>query len=419
MKKIISSLLVFALLFSLCGTALASSRQESMPRTIFIDDKEVTILTANEAVKYDIYEVDLAAIAQSTNNRTASIISQILTTCRYTGSMQAGEYTAFLYQPITLANALFNCIDIADVSVLNGYLYISYTTADEKSVILCYCNSGLYDKSIYDQQSDTAIIDTMDSTVQCTNFRNGTRYEMTDELVSLIDAYAAAEDWIALMDIDEISVTIDSDGIVFIDSVYAPKTTRADGFTNDAQMLSHLNTKWPPYTDSLKYSASLYSNALNKNIAIKVQESRNAYTKKTASWGSYAVGTSLTVIATFLTVTGPIAATVLSIIGIALSTTNTILSAATLSRSAVYRYSGSRIGYAYDTTIYNKYVRVIQYSGNGEFTGGYLSNGNFDWVHSTVSSAYDHAYSTIADKTIYNYNADIVVNGFCWSYYPD
>lgn len=76
------------------------------------------------------------------------------------------------------------------------------------------------------------------------------------------------------------------------------------------------------------------------------------------------------------------------------------------------------MGYAYDTTVHNNYVRTVLYSGKGEFAGGYTASGYFTWVHSLPSSAYSHDYASIANTAIYNYNADIAVNGSCVTYFP-
>ena len=110
---------------------------------------------------------------------------------------------------------------------------------------------------------------------------------------------------------------------------------------------------------------------------------------------------------------------ILSSLSMGASAADEITSSVTLYKSAVYRYNGSRVGYAYDPTVYSTYVRVITRSGTGEFTGGYTADGDFDWVHSTISSAFHYSYSAIADTTIYNYNADLNLHGYCSMYYPD
>ena len=90
-----------------------------------------------------------------------------------------------------------------------------------------------------------------------------------------------------------------------------------------------------------------------------------------------------------------------------------------LCKSAHYKFTASRLGYAYDSTSYNNYVRVIDYTSTGGFAGGYDKNGDFTWIIDEPPSAFNHSYSQIADKTIYNYNVDVLMNNCCTLYYPD
>lgn len=68
---------------------------------------------------------------------------------------------------------------------------------------------------------------------------------------------------------------------------------------------------------------------------------------------------------------------------------------------------------------YSISVRVIDYTSTGGFAGGYDKNGDFTWIIDEPPSAFNHSYSQIADKTIYNYNVDVLMNNCCTLYYPD
>ena len=46
-------------------------------------------------------------------------------------------------------------------------------------------------------------------------------------------------------------------------------------------------------------------------------------------------------------------------------------------------------------------------------------NRDFTWIIDEPPSAFNHSYSQIADKKIYNYNVDVLMNNCCTLYYPD
>lgn len=135
------------------------------------------------------------------------------------------------------------------------------------------------------------------------------------------------------------------------------------------------------------------------------------------------MATAIGIIANYLGIRdGNIVNSILTLLGIGVSYGGEITNQVNIYKSGLYQYNATRAGYAYDTTRYMNYVRVIIDSDVGEFAGGYNNMGEFDWVRLVDPPSFDdryNSYSSIADTTIYNYNADIVVNKACSLYYPD
>ena len=72
-----------------------------------------------------------------------------------------------------------------------------------------------------------------------------------------------------------------------------------------------------------------------------------------------------------------------------------------------------------DYTVYGgRYVKVVSYSGTGEFTGGYTSSGNFSWLLTSNSSALAKSNTTVVNTAYSLYEADVNVNGYCSLYTP-
>lgn len=206
---------------------------------------------------------------------------------------------------------------------------------------------------------------------------------------------------------------------IFIEEINRiPQISMVAGMT-DASLIADLKSDFPEYTKVVKHTTTRYSGSLGRTLNIQVKESRNSYTKKSANFTTFAVNTTLSAIGTYLSVPVATVNIILTGLNIAYSAYGYIQEAVTLYKSANIEYSGLRMGYVYDNTIYNDYVKVIEHYGKGEFHGGYNSSGQFTWIEYLSSSAYSKNYSTIADQSANNYSADIVMNGFCMSYRPD
>lgn len=110
---------------------------------------------------------------------------------------------------------------------------------------------------------------------------------------------------------------------------------------------------------------------------------------------------------------------ILDALGIGIDIYNQIEDAVSLCNSAEYNYHGTRRGCVYDTTVYNQYVLILRYAGEGKFSGGYSNTGDFVWTHSIVSTAYSYPYPTISNNSLTNYNNDLLANNNLCTYYPE
>ena len=418
MKRMISFIVCVCLVFSLSVPAFAESQRISSANGIQITDNvKVSTLTEGQARNYDVYEVNVNQIPQEATSGKALIKDRILSICSLDSTTQAGSTTIQLYKSNTLSNFIPYCESITEISSINNHLYICYNTTNGKEVILCYDNNGLQEKSVYDCATDSAFFESAGTYSYHEGFRAGISYEMSEELQDTIDELIEVEDWKTLTNIDGLIVTITEDGLITIEPDLG-QFTRVDGISNQTQLLADLKSDFPMYTNTVMHTDSKYCNALSKYVSVRVTESRNAYTKKTASFETFAAGTAVSAISLFIGGPITVAVAVLTAIGVGISLTDTLLQNATLARSATYTYTGNRLGYAYDTTVHNAYVRTVLYSGKGEFGGGYNPAGVFEWIRLVDPSAYSHDYAPIANTAIYNYNADIAVNGSCVTYFP-
>lgn len=73
----------------------------------------------------------------------------------------------------------------------------------------------------------------------------------------------------------------------------------------------------------------------------------------------------------------------------------------------------------YDSTYYNKDVKVIHNTSKGVLHGGNNSSGKFTWIDYQPDNALKRDIYDIINKATYNYNANIQINKYCSLYYPD
>lgn len=423
-KKCICSLLCVIIMFQLTPPALAVSGKQDTTDIIHCNNTTQSNATEKQIQDHQQYAIDFSMFPVST---ICSLQQAILSHCTYVDEYTVDSTSITEYSSKTLCNYLPHCKELLEISLINSTLYINYCTADNKNVILAYTQNALHELAVYDPATDTAYHQIKDDAVVFSNYRSGEYVTLSNELVEEIYTLISDNEIDSLCEIDGLAVEVCDDGSIFVsaedmslsNASSASAKSSTVGFTSNEEMLAHLKTSFPQYTNRTLTTDYLYCSALNTSVRIKVSETRNGYVKKTASYKSFAVGTTITAISLYLGIPNPAVIKVLSALSIALSLNDTLAEACKLYRSAVYTYYGERAGFAYDQTIHGTYVRVVTYADRGEFTGGYASNEVFTWVVSDPSTAYDRPTDAIASTTIDYYNGAIVRDGACLLYQPD
>ncbi len=304
-------------------------------------------------------------------------------------------------------------------------VYIQYYTDDGKEVTLWYGKDGIKQKLVYDINEDWIYIEEKDTAYITTHFREGYHFEISDELLDkiykLLDEGKLDEikliKGINVITDDDGSVVIEPDFDVLLESLNNQLTISSSSVPqSDTQLLSHLKSKFPMYTNKVKSNTQLTCSALNRSVAVKVTETRNTYTKVSANWVNFVVSTALTVIGNALDVNVAAVKIILDVLGVGYSAADTLQESVRLSSSANYSYKATKRGCVNDPTVVHGYVLVIRYANTqGRFSGGYLNTGEFNWVHQP-SSVYSYSDTSVRNTALTNYNNDLVLNNNLCTY---
>lgn len=413
-RRLITMLLAVAMLISVIPATNVFAA-DSDPQSYTIDGVTYYNYTAYSELdanteQYAAYRIS----GTSAQTRTSSEItkSDILAMCTLVDSYPCGDTTARIYSSQTLPELLYQCDTIVEISVLHETLYVQYVTTAGVEVCLAYTDAGFHDAAIYFPDTDTAIIDYGTSATQIENFRYGCGCVVSDEKIE--EEMAAYQESVT----DNADLSMDNAN----SQALAPSNSvmpLANGFTSESSMLADLKSDFPVQNGVRLSTSKLYSGYIDDYFTVAVNQTRNAYTKKSANYRNFAISTTITLISAFLGVSPGITSDILTGLGIAISAIETIQQAVTLYKSAIYTFYAARDGYVYDTITQNAYVHVVYHSSYGEFAGGYDSSGNFTWIISSAPSAYNYDTSTIANNAIDLFGKEIFANGYNSRYYPD
>ena len=128
--------------------------------------------TAEEIEAYAPYAVDW----QAALGREGSEKELILSLCTAGEEETIGENVYQLYASETLGEYLYGFDALSRIAMLEDTLYIQYTTADGDSIMLAYNDQGLYEKGIYDAQTDTFFYELEGMAEVWNKFRNGIQW---------------------------------------------------------------------------------------------------------------------------------------------------------------------------------------------------------------------------------------------------
>lgn len=399
-KKIISFILIITLLASVSTVTFASTDVEDNYKT-------------NNSTKMGECEKADSIQSKLLESYMPDLTKEVILNNIQQSEKCEGEVTVYHWSGIN--TYLVDCKEVLEISELNNMVYITYNTFDAKEIILCYDDYSLNNMMLYDEKSDTALLYDKNESFVYTNFRQGNTFTLDENTEKYIDECVAEGDVDAIKKIKNIKVIETEEGI-FIE----PDEQKSTPSKNNYQLLlEDLKNDFPTKTNELKLTESLYSSALGRNVTVKVNETRNSYARISSNHQDFPVSTIITVITSFMGWSGmSVAVKVLTAIGVTWDANSQIQSAVRLARTAKYSYYSARKGYAYDTTRYNTYVLVEQYTGTGEFSGGSNSSGVFTWIISALPTTENYGYMTIANNTIDKYNWDIALNGTCTTYTP-
>lgn len=410
MKKLVSFVLVMAIVCSLTAPALAVNGAES--KSGLTTEQP---LTMREREKLDSY---------TPNFQTEITREDLIDLCEVVETKQDDSRNYVTYTSQDIQSCLYDFGSELYLGATEEKFYISYLTTSGDYVVLAYSDDGLIEKGVHNQEEDVYYYI---SETEAYSFES-CHYAMSAETRALINRYLENEDIDGLAAVDGIQVIADANGNIIIQEDIPSMAVGAnpgisvqgiDQPTSETELLNSLKSAFPMYNHSLKHSTSAYCDALGKNINIRVYETRNDYTKTSADYKVFLVGATITAISLYLGLNPSLIEYILAALSIGISLTDTILEDVTLYRQAHFDYTFSRVGYAYDSTVYNDYVRVIEYTDTGVFAGGYDNEEVFRWIYDEYPSSYDVSYGTIVDRTIYNYNSDVFVHNSCTLYFPD
>lgn len=369
-----------------------------------------------QIASYQIYELLPSPNSLLHSNTSISAKQFALSHCELISISSTGNFEIKKYESSSLRNYLYNIDKLVEIICIDNILYISYVTKTNEEVTLCYDDTSLVNKVIYNPASDTAVFCSDNFSAEYKNFRAGCSYEMSDELLEEIQQ--AGNDLSALSQIEQIQASKLPDGSIIITPTLQPETRAAYGFASDAEMLADLKSKHPYVSQRIISLDNVYSTLLQRSLPVKVTFSRDSYVKKHADWQTFGVSTTITIIAAFLG--RPISSTVaiLTALGILIAGGQTVLQEVTLCRSAIYQYKVYKQGYVYDSTTWNSYVLVAPYSITGEFTGGYDDGDVFTWTSNTSLSVNEISTTTVLNNAVDWYETHVYYDGECSLYYP-
>lgn len=130
--------------------------------------------TAQELEEHAAYLVDWTAVPGWEPGKSEKEF--ILSLCSYAEEREIGSNVHQVYTSETLGDYLYRCHELAEITVMNGSLYITYYAEDEDMVILAYNDEGLFERAVYDAQTDALFHEMNGSAVVWSKFRNGFQF---------------------------------------------------------------------------------------------------------------------------------------------------------------------------------------------------------------------------------------------------
>lgn len=166
-----------------------------------------------------------------------------------------------------------------------------------------------------------------------------------------------------------------------------------------------------------------YSSELGKNVSTKVKIRRNNYIYESGLFKKVSAGLTLIKAAGEIGVNGDYLKIVLDLYGL-LDSVQNVISAFEFPDRCDYRATFGKSGWAYDTTMYNKYVRMKNWEGTGLISMTWDvtdENERYNYYYRVTSqpSVSNTPNSTVLNNAHTVYVQDIVNNGYCTYLYTE
>ncbi len=100
----------------------------------------------------------------------------ILDLCTAAGEETLGGNVYQVYTSDTLGEYLYEFQEMSRIAVLEELLYVQYTDKAGQLVVLTYDDQGLFEKSIYDPETDTLYFENRDTKEVWSKFRGGVQW---------------------------------------------------------------------------------------------------------------------------------------------------------------------------------------------------------------------------------------------------
>ena len=127
-----------------------------MPRDIVRDTTKSVALSKEQLERYDSYQIPVEEITSG----EISVIDGLLSLCNYEETVVSGDHTYKTYSSESLKKYIPLCDEITDISKgEDSFLYVSYTTMDNRTVNLIYRDAGLSSRSVRENGSDSCFVE--------------------------------------------------------------------------------------------------------------------------------------------------------------------------------------------------------------------------------------------------------------------
>jgi len=127
--------------------------------------------TEAEIAAHQTYAVDWSAVPGWEEGMTEKEF--LLNLSSFQEEKEIGSNIHQVYSSDVLGEYLYRCAELAEITLMNDTLYLTYYCEDKDMVILAYNDQGLNEMAVHDDETDTLYHMIDGSSVVWSNFRGG------------------------------------------------------------------------------------------------------------------------------------------------------------------------------------------------------------------------------------------------------